>query len=382
MGWFLVIVCLLVIYFLVSHMVGNRRRESAKLTIITGGGNNESAGRQLLDNARDGSDRILAGRALMNTEAGADLITRAYTEALENMTLEEAPFIIDEAELLEQEMLWATLTPQFNVALAVARPLRSQSVAQRAEVARESAHTRQEAVDKFHESMVQHHSDPQNTHDSSVGRDLRDTLQRIDSTYTGRVDTLRELTGVIETHPRRSHAARTVSTIMKSNANLITYGMTEMQILDRVWERSYASGNEGACADMQNAVVTALADCVENDVVTCANGRAARILGSLALLDYDPAVGTAQTTEAYKNEIYGEVRRSLDSALTDLRSDGRLRSIVDSYSGIGDPDPAESTEWALLMENRIDDILNAYRSRIPPVQLASIKTDCMHYASL
>jgi hypothetical protein len=307
-------------------------------------------------------------------------VFEAYTAALNTMTMDEIPFIIDEAELFDQDMLWNTLdlpgAVAFRATLANARPLRGESVNQRAEKARATANTRGEAVDKFHESMVEYHPDPQNTHDSSVNGDLRNTLARIDRTYTGSIDALREVTDSVKDNPM---AQRTLDTMMRSNANIMSFGMNELQILERVWERSYAPGNENARDNMQLAVVTALADSVENGIVTCANGRVSRVLGSLATLDYDPAVGSAQTTEAYKNQIYREVKISLEDALDELRGSGRLPTVVESYDSGKPADGAEETQWHAIMEARVDTILSAYSDRIPPTQLMSLRSDCEHY---
>ena len=79
------------------------------------------------------------------------------------------------------------------------------------------------------------------------------------------------------------------------------HNIPERLYVYEVWRRSLSKVNRKNANNIQDALITALNECIENKHVVCSRGRVARIMGSLAVLD--PVFGNFKSKQVVRNEF-------------------------------------------------------------------------------
>ncbi len=261
----------------------------------------------------------------------------------------------------------------------------------RAAKAQASAHTTSQAAQLALEDATKFTSDAQNVHDSAVTRDLRTTLAKLKQ--DGDVDATRaiadareyinEMDGTTLSSDRRRDALTVLDQI--AQAHMIgTYGDTEDRIFAHVWNRCGHPRNASNIALMRDAVITSLADSIEGGSLTCANGRTGRVLGALATLDHDPVVGGAMTYEAYRNQIYGEVKQLISNEVEAHRDspDADIRAAVEAYEEGQESTTDADKAFRDSLKSKIDNNIDAYNDKLTEAERGNIKKECHVYAAV
>jgi hypothetical protein len=334
---------------------------------------------------------ILEGEPRRNTGLARQAAI-SYANTVINMTGEEntnymlgriEDYQLGMQELQDNDIAMAIL----NDAMVTRGPtLRHKNAKIRREKALESANTRTDAIVNYLEESKTYTVDPQNVHDSVVNGDLRYTLGRIKSNVNTNVS-LEEIRAYIDKNYPESKAAKAHKVIdkMAQGGSVYAYGETEDNVLAYTWNRCKDERNKNNSKDMFNAVVDSLVDSVENNNIVCANGRCARVLGSLVTLDYDPTVGKTATLEAYRNQIFQETKDLITTELTAAKqsTDDSLKQIAMAYDGEIEYEntQAESTLKSLI-QTAIDNNIESYKDTIAPGELQKIKEDCYVYATI
>jgi hypothetical protein len=179
---------------------------------------------------------------------------------------------------------------------------------------------------KFIGENTQYNSDPQNTHDSQVGKDLVVSYRRISDGAdwdTGVSETFESITRYIEgleNTPKNERAKKAVRQMIESNTHMTLIGAHETEILRDTWNRSNHPRNRENRENIREAIIDQLADCVDGNNVVCATGRVSRVIASLATLDYDPQVGKCATSDAYKNEALDKANQIMNRAIREYKT--------------------------------------------------------------
>lgn len=255
----------------------------------------------------------------------------------------------------------------FPTLFTAANEATTEMLQQRAEVAAATADTKQEAVDQFFAESIKYTDDRQNVHDPKVNNDLRDTLAKIYVKLSADEldEILREIRAAVNESPKRADAQLALD---RFNADVVsTFKCRNDEILACAWRRCAHPLNHERQTEMQNAIIDALADCVENGSVVCVNGRCARVLGALVLLDFDETVGRASTFEIYKNQILEESNGILNDTVEELISsdDADLSLAARSYQDpkLTPSDAAESRFKQIVLDRIIENI-NKYEKQL------------------
>ncbi len=117
----------------------------------------------------------------------------------------------------------------------------------------------------------------------------------------------------------------------------IAFGITDEELLRLVWARADDPRNAANRDKLRQAAFDALVGSWEDGVagrsIVCINGRTARMVGSLALLDYDPENWELTTVQEMKNEIMESVKTYISRAAQDAAksTDAKLRDVGRSY---------------------------------------------------
>ncbi len=255
----------------------------------------------------------------------------------------------------------------FPALFGVAGEATTEMLQQRAEAAANTTDTKQEAVDQFFTESIKYTNDRQNVHDPKVNNDLRDTLSKIYVKLSADElnELMREIREAVNASPKCANATLALD---RFTAEVVsTFDCRNDEILACAWRRCAHPLNHERQTEMQNAIIDALADCVENDAVVCVNGRCARILGALVLLDFDETVGRASTFEIYKNQILEESNGILNDTIEELSgsSDNELSLAARSYRDPSlTPDDAAELRFKQIVMDKIIENINKYEKQL------------------
>lgn len=180
---------------------------------------------------------------------------------------------------------------------------------------------------------TEHTNDGQNVHDSSVNAYLRKILtnlrrdqERGESGPLPSLDAV--LAGIVENGmvfsadprgaPRPELVAQALEVVDAARRGELNaaIGATDEEVLRRVWARADAPRNAENREKLRQAVFDALVDSWKPGnppAVQCVNGRTARVLGALSLLDWDKENWDVKRLEQLKNEVFGLTRALIDA---------------------------------------------------------------------
>lgn len=181
--------------------------------------------------------------------------------------------------------------------------------------------TKKTNIIAFNDKSKTHTSDKQNVHDHNVGTGLSKSYRKIcdDKCYNTQFDTIDSIRDAIAKNTEYSEKEKKNALVavdkMSEGLHIIILGDTENNVLLNVWNRSYHPSNTGNKKNIQSAVIKQLSDCVENDRLVCGSGRTARVIGSLAVIDCNDAIGKIVTTEDLRNEVFSMASKSLNDTI-------------------------------------------------------------------
>lgn len=322
-------------------------------------------------------------------------VTRNYTNAM-NAGLEqrvgrhEPEFMLHRMEefgtnLAEQHMLLDGVMQLFVNTLEVKAPLlRQATVIDRRDRAINETSTRADAMQMALSSAIKYTSDAQNVHDGKVNADLRDTLSRLKAT-AGDADPSASIDAAAAYIDGDNKDALTTLALIRQKNYIGTFGESEDKIFSAVWERCSHTKNKKMKSLMRDAVITALADSVENGVPVCINGRCSRLLSSLVTLDYDDKVGGAMTFEAYRNQIFQDIKHIVDREICTMKeSDSAVDQAVGAAYETGEECKHTDAETAFKtqLKREIDLDIDAYVDKLTAGEIATIKEECYIYATI
>lgn len=239
-----------------------------------------------------------------------------------------------------------------------------------------SAPTRAAAIEQaLHVNAA---SDAQNVHESKVTQHGRDTYAMIKRDINAdNTEWEHSFTRWIEQYPNAQPCADT----MLLGGRIDTYDCTERDILLQVWRRIHDSRNRDNIDALKDSLVDALTDASQPALV-CANGRCSRVLGSLALLDFDPNAGNMMTLSAYKADIMRTCSEGFDKALKQAEHD--LPSVYRSYmdTDSGDVDANEDAKFRVILHKIIDDAIAEHAANLTPAEQSNIRAECEVYLAI
>jgi hypothetical protein len=269
--------------------------------------------------------------------------------------------------------------------------VRKDIIEQRVTEAKHTASNRAEAIEHAFDSASVYTSDAQNVHDSSVNSDLRETLRKLKNTSPPITDTSKYISAAekyINEHDdisdTKARAALRTLDMIKRGEQIGTFGDSEDRIFSYTWERSNHPRNAEKAALMRDAVVDALANSFEGGSQVCINGRAGRVLGSLATLDFDPSLGEVMTFEAYRNQIFQETKDIVNSAIENAKNspDADMRAVGAAYEEGGDPVGEGAKTFTESLKTSIDNNIDTYSGKISDADRGNIKQECYVYATI
>jgi len=158
--------------------------------------------------------------------------------------------------------------------------------------------------------------DTQSVHDSHVSQSMRDnfrTIKLYNQNEYGLPDnniidnTLSDLRKTFikfdDQSDKPCKGYEQVLNMAKEGFKVINVG-TEPEIITEIWRRINSIDNTDNKNSLQHALYESMNDCVENGSLICTQGRITQMLQSMAHLDVDKKIGSMNTTEVLRNDIY------------------------------------------------------------------------------
>jgi hypothetical protein len=254
---------------------------------------------------------------------------------------------------------------------------REEIIERRKEKAIANSENKIEAIREYFDEATAYANDPQNVHDNKVNKDLKRILDKIQSRYD-KEEIVQQINSYIGNHPNKEQAqlADLVVQKMLEGHSFQPLNTTEDKILCVTWARSLIPENAGNKDNIQEAIYLALVDCWEHNQFVCMNGRIAKVLGSLAMVDHDPDTLVVDD-QNYRNQIYketvdivdDEVNSALNSSNPDTVAAGRSYYELDSK-----PTP-EIAKLKERIRSRIDQNISTY-DNFSPTEQTNLKNEC------
>lgn len=215
------------------------------------------------------------------------------------------------------------------------------------------------------------HADPQNVHDSCVANAMAQNTEFILKTSPHSLSNDQaeaQINGIIaqeKDSATRDKALKTLN-IATTNTYCNKFAAQEMDLLTAIYERSKLPENSAQSAEMQSALVGAMADCIESgDSSVCQIGRMERYISSLDVLD--PNINLAVPLDAYRKEIF-------DSA-------AKIVAGIDAKSANSPPNsPTNSGNESAVEEQKkqaMNALVDSYAGKIPQMHLSKLRKDCL-----
>lgn len=198
---------------------------------------------------------------------------------------------------------------------------------------------------------VKPRNDPQNTHDHVLTNSIKQKYDRIKKLNGDFKNTdLQDLEEKIKNNEKAKKAYETIN----KNINIQLLNERELDVLKHVWTR----------AKQQNAedlVVSALQECVENNITVCAMGRVSRIIESLVVVDSDPEISSSgKTTSILRSEIMSKAFNILEKEKENLKAENP--KLYDEYANsLDDESKSEDLQkWETHVRQEFNKIAQDY----------------------
>lgn len=288
-----------------------------------------------------------------------------------------------------------------NVVATTAPTARREMATERIAKASAAAETRAEAITAALDDATKYTSNAQNVHDSKINGDLRITLNKLKNDAGAfppdPARSIQEAERYLKSEygadspdrlARRERAQRVLNRV-KQGERISTFDDTEDNIFAHVWDRTKHPRNRARADFMREAVGNALADSVEKGNEVCINGRCAHLLNSLATLDHDPAMGSAMTFEAYRNQIYQETKQIVSDEIARAKGDaGVMHDVAVAFEAGDEIDTgnkdltAADQQFRAEIKAAIDSNIDTYAEKLSDAERTSLKDECHVYATV
>ena len=167
-------------------------------------------------------------------------------------------------------------------------------------------------------------SDSQNVHDSNISVQISEQYKKLKQANDLENITV-DINQLMECLSYKVNP-KVMSSIRSSSHN----NVPERLFIYEAWRRSLSKVNVKNADNMQNALIVALNDCLENKHVVCSRGRVARIIGSLAILD--PLFGVLKSKQVVRNEFMEKCGYVINKHVNSKSSELQKKYINDEKS--------------------------------------------------
>jgi hypothetical protein len=207
---------------------------------------------------------------------------------------------------------------------------RVKNVADRVGAAQQAAEGAKGAqAEAFTELSKEQTSDSQNVHDSSVNACLKAIVERLRLEVTGgllpTIDAVRaeitakapKLSADTDGRPRPEMLQKVLKVMDKvgNHERNLAANVTDAEAITMVWGRAADPRNAAVCDKIKQAMFDELADAYKGNAtavaIECVNGRTARVLAALVLLDFDERNWGVKRLEQYRNEIFDLTKKTI-----------------------------------------------------------------------
>lgn len=227
----------------------------------------------------------------------------------------------------------------------------------------------QEQHEAFVLASTKHTNDKQNVHDSAINEQLRHCVNRLRETSfplrdADRIkDEILTLINKEADETKRSRAMTSLNEIYKDSYDS-TLNAREKEIIALVFARSEMTQNHERQSLLNDALFDSLVDMspkseteTEKSVV-CNHGRAARLLESLVMIDFDPEINQgANTLEQIRNDVLASSHNILQETIAEASvndTDPLMKAVALSFNDLSiTADPATEIVFKQTVKDKV-----------------------------
>lgn len=226
-------------------------------------------------------------------------------------------------------------------------------------------------------NLIQDVLDEENVHDHALNTDIKIIMDRIKSEKPTTDKSIEQVcTEIIELTPDDKFD-NIMLVLGHINTEFVSQlGMTDAEVLIRIWERSEGQKNENL---IKESIVDNLYNCVDELGVVCATGRTHRIISSLILLDKDPENWKMQLTETYNEEILNKTKNIINDVANIAVEQGHTDYEYDSSRIVNNKNEIktllEKNSVQKTMKILVNKMIDTYSELFTPAHLDKIKQE-------
>ncbi len=160
-------------------------------------------------------------------------------------------------------------------------------------------------------------SDPQNVHDTTVNNELKDKYNRLRGLNGNITVTLEDIFDSLQFHPSTDIITKVIDEMRTSYSYISKLNDNEINVLLHVYQRCNTT-------DMKSAFYDALVDSFDTNAgrPVCPQGRVARILETLTLLDDDTMLREPiKTDDIVRKEFMSRAHKILEDSINSLSTE-------------------------------------------------------------
>ena len=179
----------------------------------------------------------------------------------------------------------------------------------------------------FYKEMSQYSNDNQNVHDTNVNNDIKSIYESI--VQTNQEDAqdpdqlpIYPINDYVNKNPfnfdqgKLNKIQNALSAMRNNKYRVQPMNVREEDILNQTWIRIHSPDNKDNHENLKLAFFNGLEDCTENNHLVCSNGRIARVVGSLSILDKFEL----RTKEMLRNAIYAKAGQIVQQEVENLKN--------------------------------------------------------------
>jgi hypothetical protein len=144
---------------------------------------------------------------------------------------------------------------------------------------------------RAHDAANAIRNDAHNSHDSSVTKTTRASIERLKKVGQGGddakalKDVRRLISGADVPVDKKQRAIQALDAVERNNQMMGSAGITEVELMGLVWNRIHHEDNKDNAKVLRENLIDELSEMVEHDKTVCATGRFTHVLGTLDGVD-------------------------------------------------------------------------------------------------
>jgi hypothetical protein len=182
------------------------------------------------------------------------------------------------------------------------------------------------------EFVVNQEGGANDVHDHQIQEGLRDSVKRLNKWFEHKTPNVRNSvneikeflfsSGYDEPWTKKEKCYSTLRSMERINGSMSSIQMTELEVLDMVWQRICDPLNDSNVHSLKHSLLDQLSDSsIKLDTPYCLVGRITRTIQSLQSLDHDDNIISIKSGEFLNREIQAKIPKLVDQYFSENKEE-------------------------------------------------------------